>query len=150
MPIFNDAFTEHEIKRGMRPDAHRYLRPDWRRFLRAGYENDSLYRLYESIERKFSSDQPRVPAGNPEGGQWTNGGGASGSGSTVKTPTAETSKPGAHIAARISPEREAECELQYRQDTFICNTIGTASCWRQAAFRYSQCLIGGYIPPLYH
>lgn len=26
-------------------------------------------------ERKYSSDQPRVPAGNPTGGQWTGGGG---------------------------------------------------------------------------
>jgi hypothetical protein len=26
----------------------------------------------------------------------------------------------------------------------------TGSCWEQAAFRLSQCLIGGYVPPLYH
>lgn len=25
---------------------------------------------------KYSPDQPRVPAGNPDGGQWTNGGGS--------------------------------------------------------------------------
>jgi hypothetical protein len=30
--------------------------------------------------RKFSADQPRVPAGLPEGGQWTSGGGAGGGG----------------------------------------------------------------------
>jgi hypothetical protein len=48
MPMFNDVITESELKRGMRPDAHRYLRPDWRR-LRAGLENDPLYRLYENI-----------------------------------------------------------------------------------------------------
>jgi hypothetical protein len=65
MPIFNDAFTEHEIKRGMRPDAHRYLRPDWRRFLRAGYENDSLYRLYESIERKIQLRSATRARGQP-------------------------------------------------------------------------------------
>jgi hypothetical protein len=28
--------------------------------------------------RKFSADQPRVPAGSPEGGQWTSGGGGVG------------------------------------------------------------------------
>jgi len=28
--------------------------------------------------RKYSPNQPRVPAGNPDGGQWTSGGGASG------------------------------------------------------------------------
>jgi hypothetical protein len=29
---------------------------------------------------KYSPDQPRVPAGNPDGGQWTDGGGGAGSG----------------------------------------------------------------------
>src|ERR1700731_1978788 len=29
--------------------------------------------------KKYSADQPRVPAGNPDGGQWTTGEGASGS-----------------------------------------------------------------------
>jgi hypothetical protein len=28
--------------------------------------------------RKFSADQPRVPAGSPQGGQWTSGGGGGG------------------------------------------------------------------------
>jgi len=31
------------------------------------------------IVQKYSSDQPRVPAGNPDGGQWTTGDGGSGS-----------------------------------------------------------------------
>src|SRR4051794_17457409 len=30
--------------------------------------------------RKFSADQPRVPAGSPQGGQWTSGGGGAGGG----------------------------------------------------------------------
>jgi hypothetical protein len=29
-----------------------------------------------ALGRKYSADQPRVPAGNPDGGQWTGGGGA--------------------------------------------------------------------------
>ena len=28
------------------------------------------------LRRKYSPDQPRVPAGNPDGGQWTDGGGS--------------------------------------------------------------------------
>ena len=48
----------------MRPDAHRFIRPDWRRFVNAGSE---LEALVEDIERKYRSDQPRVPAGSPEG-----------------------------------------------------------------------------------
>jgi hypothetical protein len=103
--------------------------------LRPGYEHDFPLKIYEC---KYSPEQPRVPAGNPAGGQWTSGGGT------------ESSGPQAQVAARISPDREAECEFQYRQDTFICNLMGTASCWSQAAFRLSQCLIGGYVPPLYH
>ncbi len=64
----------------MRPDAHRFIRPDWRRFVNAGSE---LEALVEDIERKYRSDQPRVPAGSPEGGQWT--GGSRTSGNTVQT-----------------------------------------------------------------
>jgi len=43
------------------------------------YEN--LLRVFDRYTRqhKYSPDQPRVPAGNPDGGQWTDGGG-SGSG----------------------------------------------------------------------
>jgi hypothetical protein len=51
--------------------ARRWLRPDWRRFFRPGSQNDPLYRYYERIERKYNPQQPRVPAGQREGGQWT-------------------------------------------------------------------------------
>ncbi|MEA2991925.1 MAG: hypothetical protein QOD40_845 [Alphaproteobacteria bacterium] len=87
MPPFNDAQTEAQLKRWMRPDAHRYIRPDWRRFWNAGHENDPLYRFYESVERKFSPDQPRVPAGSSDGGQWT----SDGSSSNDASPSNETS-----------------------------------------------------------
>jgi hypothetical protein len=67
----------HEAMRGTRPDAYRFIRPDWRRFVVPGSE---LAELYETIERKYSPDQPRVPAGNRDGGQWTSGGGGGGAG----------------------------------------------------------------------
>lgn len=73
MTQMNEAALAHELMRGMRPDAHRYVRPDWRRHWRAGHESDPFYRLYESVERKYRPDQPRVPAGDPAGGQWTGG-----------------------------------------------------------------------------
>jgi hypothetical protein len=57
---------EYEIKRS--------LRPDWRRFWKPGHENDPLYKLYESVERKFDPNQARVPKGQPEGGQWASDG----------------------------------------------------------------------------
>jgi hypothetical protein len=53
--------------------ARRWLRPDWRRFFRPGSQNDPLYQYYERIERKYDPNQPRVPAGTSEGGQWTSG-----------------------------------------------------------------------------
>ena len=155
MTIFNETSTTDALRRWMRPDADRFLRPDWRRFWNAGRENDPLYRFYESIERKYDPAQPRVPVGSPNGGQWTGADGAIGggsspensaTGSTVSNSNAET-----QIAARrVSPARQKECDEQHRQDIFICNAIGTMSCWEQAAFRYSQCLIGGYVPPIYH
>jgi hypothetical protein len=70
MSQFQSAYFAHELKRWMRPDAHNFIRPDWRRFVQAGSE---LAALYESAERKYSPDQPRVPAGGPDGGQWTSG-----------------------------------------------------------------------------
>jgi hypothetical protein len=36
-------------------------------------DNDTNYSW--SFRVKFAADQPRVPAGSPEGGQWTSGGG---------------------------------------------------------------------------
>jgi hypothetical protein len=71
-----DPYSERQLKRWTRPDAHRFIRPDWRRFVVPGSD---LARLYEDIERKYSPNQPRVPAGSSDGGQWTSegGGGAS-------------------------------------------------------------------------
>lgn len=62
-----DAYTEHQLKRWMRPDAHRFIRPDWRHFVRPGYERDFPFELYE---RKYSPDQPR-----DYHGRWTSEGG---------------------------------------------------------------------------
>jgi len=134
MPPCKDAFTEYQLKRWMRPDAHNFVRPDWRRFVRPGFEHDHPFERYE---RKYSPDQPRDGHG-----RWTDGPDSS-------SPSDNSGKPGQRFSARISPEREAECELLSRQDTFKCNLLGTTSCWRQAAFRYAQCLNGGYVPPLY-
>ncbi|MEK1890882.1 MAG: hypothetical protein AAAB35_25620 [Phyllobacterium sp.] len=36
-------------------------------------------REYERLCRKYNADQPRVPAGNSDGGRWTSDGGGSGS-----------------------------------------------------------------------
>ncbi|MBI2713652.1 MAG: hypothetical protein HYX37_04265 [Rhizobiales bacterium] len=63
-------YLEHQLKRWMRPDAHHFVRPDWRRFVRPEFQADHPFALYEG---KYSPEQPRVPAGSREGGQWTDG-----------------------------------------------------------------------------
>ncbi len=67
MAQFHDAYTAHQLKRWMRPDAHRFVRPDWRRFVRPGFERDFPFAL---CERKYSPDQPR-----DYHGRWTSEGG---------------------------------------------------------------------------
>ena len=129
-------YLERELKRWMRPDARNFIRPAGRRYVKPGSDAESAFALYE---RKWRIDQLRDWRGRfaDEGG-----GGEPENDGADRGPI--------RIAARIPASRRAECELQQRQDTFICNTIGTRSCWAQAAFRFSQCLKGGYVPPFYH
>ena len=56
------------------PDELRSVRPDYY-WLRFGYER---WKREQSCKANFNPNQPRVPAGNPDGGQWTSGGGAGG------------------------------------------------------------------------
>jgi hypothetical protein len=87
----------------------------------------------DDVLRKFDPNQPRVAAGTPEGGQWTSqsdDGGAS----TV-------------FAAR-TPQTEAECELQFKQGSFICRSVRSSLCWAQAMERLGACLSGRQLPPL--
>ena len=51
----------------------------FRDFLRKGYTRihlEYLFKLNHLIDLKYSPDQPRVPAGEPDGGQWTSDGSA--------------------------------------------------------------------------
>ncbi len=66
----NPAYETARQGRWLRPDAHRWLRPDAARFLVPGTDPASVF---PALQRKFNPDQPRVPAGNPDGGQWTGG-----------------------------------------------------------------------------
>lgn len=75
MTQIKPEWLDHQRKRWMRPDAYRFIRPDWRRHVRPGYEAEFPFTLYEY---KYNPDQPRVPAGDPSGGQWTSGGGGAG------------------------------------------------------------------------
>jgi hypothetical protein len=76
MPSHHDAWLRHQQSRWLRPDAARWVRPDAARFLPPGAD---VVKAFPALARKFNPDQPRVPAGNPDGGQWTDGGAEGGS-----------------------------------------------------------------------
>ena len=80
-------------------------------------------KFIRAVKAGFNSDQPR-----DEDGKWTG-----------------TGADQIDIAARGN---EAECDLQYRRDTIICNLVKTPLCWAQAAERYAACLSGRQIPQL--
>ncbi|MEO8883721.1 MAG: hypothetical protein ABI377_09980 [Devosia sp.] len=42
-----------------------------------------LYTFVQALEQRYSPDQPRVPAGNADGGQWTGVGGLGGGGASI-------------------------------------------------------------------
>ena len=92
-----------------------------------------IERLARVLDRKFNPAQPRVPTGQPNGGQWTS--------DTSLAPRLVASK-------RISPAKEAECEAQRLRDEFQCRMVGLRACWQQAYLRYANCLRDLPIPPL--
>jgi hypothetical protein len=112
------------------------LRPDYYA-LRFGYEV-----LKRDYARKFDANQPRVPAGSPGGGQWTNGSEVSGGQSTMIDDSSTD------VSSARRRRLEAECDVQYKLDTFKCNLVKSPLCWAQAAERYSACLSGRPIPEL--
>jgi hypothetical protein len=88
--------------------------------------------------QKYSPDQPRIPAGNSDGGQWTSGdGGQNGNGAS-----------GTVVVAARTRRNQAECDEQLKLDEFICRSVRTPLCWAQAMERYAACLADRQIPPL--
>ena len=86
-----------------------------------------------ALVQKYRPDQPRVPAGVRQGGQWSD---SSNSSARVA------------MARRLTPELDQECEEQLAKDTFECTMAGSRPCHAQAAVRYSACRTGKYIPRL--
>ena len=66
MPQRDEPWLRYQQQRWMRPDAHRWVRPDAARFLRPG---TNPIEVYPALARKYSPDQPRVPAGESGAGQ---------------------------------------------------------------------------------
>lgn len=76
-------YLTRQLERWARPNAHLFVRPDWRRFVPCD-QDDHPFALYEN---KYRPNQPRVPAGSREGGQWTADGAGGGSRSPGSQPT---------------------------------------------------------------
>lgn len=79
MPSSAEAYAAHQRARLMRPDAARWMRPDAARWIRPDVARFLIpgtdpADVFPAMDRKYSPTQPRVPAGNPDGGQWTDGG----------------------------------------------------------------------------
>ena len=83
--------------------------------------------------RKYDANQPRVPAGNPDGD------------SGRVTRTGRMARPRSD-RARLSSR--AFCEAQWNRDIFHCRMVGLQSCYGQAMVRLVACEKGQTIPPL--
>lgn len=84
----------------------------------------------------YNADQPRVPAGSPDGGQW-----ASQNGSLLGD------LPIGSIASSGGRALRNACEAQLERDIFQCRMVGMRSCYDQAYQRYASCLAKQPIPP---
>lgn len=125
-------------------ELRRWMRPDWRSWWKPGCESDPLYTEFERVERKFSPEQPRVPAGVSEGGRWTNGSDGVGAGTRPSTSVSRPSGQDGRIPRQIA----LDCEMMHRQDLFICRSVRMRTCYEQAYLRLSNCQNGRPIPPL--
>ena len=105
-------------------------------------------KFMRALKAAFNPDQPR-----DENGRWTDGESTSReAGSDAAANSAGGDRRDAKTPLDIIAARRqfslAECEAQYRLDTFHCTMVGLPSCHRQAAQRYAACLGGTQIPPL--
>lgn len=59
----------------------------------------------------YNPEQPRVAAGDPDGGQWT---------SVAESTNTMSDAPASFALASRRNVNEADCDLQYKLDTFKC------------------------------
>lgn len=142
-----DSWQANQRQRFMRRDAHRYIRPDAYRFMppwaprwigkdsvRYFWPDTAPDELCPASERKYDPDQPRAPAGSPEGGRWAGGGPASDAGQSSPT--------------LASMSKNAACEAQWLADLLLCRTWKNRACYNQAMVRLNFCEQGRTPPPL--
>ncbi len=97
-------------------------------------------------KRGYDPNQPRVPAGRSDGGQWTDRNGSQRTSLRTAYDAVES-----FSAARRRRRPVAFCMAQYAVDGLLCNSIESSkrrACWTQAGERLSACIGGRQIPPL--
>ncbi len=97
-------YLTRQRDRWTRPNAHLFVRPDWRRFV----PHDQDEHPFAFYENKYRPDQPRVPAGSREGGQWTADG--AGSQRTTKPPSNDP-----RVISDQTPDNDWKPGAQYAQ-----------------------------------
>lgn len=106
---------------------------------------------------KYSPDQPRVPAGQSDGGQWVPWvGRPARSNSSESGPNGDEQHPngggGSVLLAGIFNElNRAKCDAQYEKDMFQCRFVSSArfrsACENQAMSRFVACMKDDLLPP---
>jgi hypothetical protein len=134
--------SREEIRReyldSLSPEELRQVNPAdyWVKYGRPAFEREQA--------RKYDPNQPRVPAGNPDGGQWTGGGADSQDGDDLQ--------PANYLLAPAGAQSAAYCWNQLTIDNLYCGALRpssvVAACRSQAMQRYAACLTGKSIPPL--
>jgi hypothetical protein len=106
----------HQRQRWMLPDPSRWLQPDQSKWLQPDH---SRFQPPQYHEQKYAPNQPRVPAGNPDGGEWTSGGGAA-------TRLAASDKPslGPGTMAAIAAQLAKRVIQAYRSENGLWDLFG--------------------------
>jgi hypothetical protein len=171
MGWMHPAAVEYQHQRWMRPDAARWFKPVGAPSAKCASSQpvmsaEEFERELESIRREYlelkamlavrkferiwaafcakayNPDQPRVPAGNSDGGRWTLA-------DTLNVTDVSSVRRSTDISsARRNKALEVICLAQYATDTFHCTMVGSRACHAQAAERFAACLARKPIPPL--
>ena len=110
-----------------------------------------LYTFADALELRYAPDQPRVPAGNPDGGQWADGGTSVGK----RTGGSRLLR----IATELTPLGSLHTQMRLRDGSLLCvydfglqhwmipsatRTIGCPGLMTQSIFAYGVQLNDNY------
>jgi hypothetical protein len=114
--------------------ATQLLRLQWQ--LTAIDVQHKLARFIHELKGGFNPDQPRVPAGNPRGGQWTSDGGDGG----PLTDISSSNKPTGHHIVPQAVYRSLPLQSDTRKvfDTIVTGPLHSPHNWDSAHRAYSS------------